>query len=371
MTDRLSDLIHREATDIAVPPASTSVVALGRRIRRHRRVAVAGGVVGVVAMLTGVGLVASQHDDTRAIEPATPVDVSRAVFSVGTTVYLDGGSVAAPIDDAAIKSLKYTSLGVVVQHGDNPYRFGGGAQRYSLVTWDGRVRDLGLSTTDVEYATDPGKPLLAYVEETPQGPGLAVVDLADGSGSSMSLDLDGDLRFRAIALDGENAYIQDGEGVAVVDLPSATQRSDISARISDLVGDSTAIAGDVAIDYRDESLVVLDSGERLFEVPDPSAALRLSPDGSTALLLTAGGPTSAYDVASGTSTPITDADATFWWTADGDIFTVTDDGTLRACDTGSGECVRERLDLPVLPNSVQSDADFDDVLNLAGQSYES
>ena len=42
------------------------------------------------------------------------------VFAVGTTVYLDGGKTKATVDDKAIKSLYYTSAGVLVRHGNNP-----------------------------------------------------------------------------------------------------------------------------------------------------------------------------------------------------------------------------------------------------------
>ena len=54
MTDRLSTLLHDEASAIDVPsPAAGTVIARGRRLRQRRRArnAVAGAVAVVVAVV--------------------------------------------------------------------------------------------------------------------------------------------------------------------------------------------------------------------------------------------------------------------------------------------------------------------------------
>ena len=73
-------------------------------------------------------------------DPGESSALHGATFTVGVTAYLDGGAVTATIDDKAVKSSYYTSVGLLVRHGNNNYSDGGGPQRFSLVTPNGTVK---------------------------------------------------------------------------------------------------------------------------------------------------------------------------------------------------------------------------------------
>ena len=168
MTERLSTLLREEASTLDVPPPpAASVVTRGRSLRRRRRVGAAAAALALVTVVgTGLamGLDGSGDDGATGVDPAGPSTGHGAVFSLGTTVFYDGGTQSATIDDQAIKSTYYTSAGLLVRHGDNNASDGGGPQRFSLVTEDGTVTPVSVVTEEVVPGIDPAQPYLAYAE---------------------------------------------------------------------------------------------------------------------------------------------------------------------------------------------------------------
>src|SRR5687768_1950101 len=106
MTERLATLLRDEADHLAVPPPPTdAVLAQGQGLRRRRRIRTGAAVVAVVAVVTaGAGYAVSGIGDEgeKAVEPAGPSTGHGAVFTLGTTVFWDGGTASAQIDDKAI-----------------------------------------------------------------------------------------------------------------------------------------------------------------------------------------------------------------------------------------------------------------------------
>src|SRR5687768_10765547 len=112
MTERLAQLMHAEADHLDVPPPDAgAALARGRGLRRRRRATAGVGTFAALAVIAGgalgVNAVTGGDDGDGKVEPAAPFD-SGAVFSIGTTVYLDDAAAQATIDDTSIKSLHYT-----------------------------------------------------------------------------------------------------------------------------------------------------------------------------------------------------------------------------------------------------------------------
>src|SRR4051794_40919173 len=181
--------MRRAMDDLPVPPApSAEVLRHGRQVRRRRGYAVAAGAAVAVVVASGIGVVALGGDDDKGAGKDRPNQVADMaggltgpVFSVGTTVYLDGGSRTATIDDKAIKSMYYTSAGVVVRHGNNNYSDGGGPMRFTLVSPDGGVHPLPVTFEETVPSTDPDEPYLAYAEKVDGVVDIVVLDVRDGT----------------------------------------------------------------------------------------------------------------------------------------------------------------------------------------------
>src|SRR4051794_10139432 len=179
--------MRRAADGLVVPAApSAEVLRHARAVRRRRHATTAAGVAAVVVLAGGGGLVArgdGPPGERRAADdpvPAAP-GPEGAVFSIGTTVYLDGGARTATIADHAIKSMYYTSAGVVVRHGNNDWSDGGGPMRFSLVAPDGSVHPLDVTFEETVPSTDPTQPYLAYAQRAAGVVQVVVLDVRDGS----------------------------------------------------------------------------------------------------------------------------------------------------------------------------------------------
>ncbi len=380
MTERLARLMTLEADLLDVPPAPTSVVrqrGRGMRRRRHAGQAVAGLAALV---LVGSGLALLQHradDNASVVDPAGPSPTTGAgvadvgvAFTIGTTVYLDGGAVTATIDDKAVKSLYYTSAGLLVRHGNNPNSDGGGPQRFSLVTPDGTVKPVGVETEGTVHATDPTQPYLVYVQEIGGVATVLVHDVeTDEQVAQVPLPGAND-SYSSPAIDGDTVYVRNGRKIFVVDWRSG----DVST--SDTLVTESVAGGHVAVSGDDQARVIdVATGATLVESALAAGSygyLTLSPDGSGAVLSSEDMPargeqqqTTVYDVASGDSFTAPGSSYDVGWSATGDLFRVSDDGTLTTCTLSTGECSDTRLDLAVLPNSAP-DAGID--CNLAERS---
>ena len=400
MTERLIDLMNHEADLLDVPaPSADAVLTRGRTLRRRRRGTQA---VAALAALAVVGIGAAQLADggpgrDAAVDPAATSAADSdlgAAFAVGPTLYLDGGATSAPIDDTAVKSLYYTSAGVLVRHGNNSYSDGGGPQRFSLVTPDGTATPLSLETEETVHATDPTQPLVAYAQEEN---GMAVVHVRDVTTDEevALVAVEGASGgFYPLSLDGDHVY-----------LAAAGKVFDIDWRTGDVaLSDSlksSAVAGGHAVAYSPETPQVIDAatGEVLLTAEAAPASFgyfTLSPDGRYAELsvedpgISGDGPDfQVYDVATGRSITLPGYSYDYGWTADGELFSVSDDGEVTTCVAATGACESSRPDLAVLPNSApegvqqlcgkndrncrstQTPDDFSDYLVLGGLEYES
>ena len=348
MTERLRELLGAEAgaLDIPAPPAG-AVLRQGRGLRRRNRVITGAAGLAAAVVVGGSALVVTGGGDKSAApDPASPPISGNAVFSYGNQVFYDGPTHRAEIQDTAVKSLYYTSAGVVVRHGDNPYSDGGGPQRFSLVTPDGTVHRLGLETEETVHASDLDQPYIAYGEAVDGELFVVVHDVvADEEVARVPVGPTKETWF-PVAIDGDTVYVQngyDGRSFAVDwragDI-EAWDREDVWQIAGGHAG--TEVEGRPAvIDAASGETVVLGEGGGYFD---------LSPDGRYAQLVdeeeTEG--FEVYDVASGTAVTLPGNPFDYGWTAGGDLFQVTK-GEVRTCDTATGECTAEPYAQPRLP----------------------
>ncbi len=363
MTDRLAQLLHDEADGLPVPPApAPAVIARGRGLRTRRRIATGAGALAALALIgTGIALTTS-GDDGRGVDPVAPSrsgpDLG-AVFSIGTEVYLEGGDVRATIDDGAVKSLFYTSAGVVVRHGDNPYSDGGGKQRFSLVTPDGTVEPVSVETEETYHSTDPTQPILVWAETVRGVVQVVVWDLVGDREVSRTPVPGARSDFLPVSVSGDQVWLRAGEAGFVVDWRTGEVRPEDGE--FDLGG---VAGGRAAVTAEDRSTVVdVATGEVLLDV-EPEGGyswLQLSPDGRFAKVFVeddvdpADAVTTVYDVATGAQVEVPGAGYDWGWTSAGDLVSVDDSGEVTTCDAVSGDCATTTPELDVLPNSLEGE----------------
>lgn len=408
MTERLAQLLHEEAAGLEVPaPDASAVLASGRGAQRRRRLTSAVGALALVAAVGGSVLAVdalSGPDRDDAVDPAAPFDAG-PVFSLGTTVYLEGGAEQAQVDDTAVKSLFYTSAGVLVRHGENQFSDGGGPQRFSLVREDGTVSPIGVVTEETVPGTDPGEPYLAFAEQASDG-GFEVVvrDLRDDTEAArVPLPADatatgGGWSVPPVALDGDRVWVGTGPQPYVVDWRAG------AVEATDAVDPGfLEIVGGRHLDEGEEGAAVVDaaSGERLLELPlrndeETSSSPSLSPDGRFVMVTVedlpgAGGyapPSSfeVYSVETGEAVTVEQPPYGVGWTASGDLFSLTET-ELTTCDADSGACTTRPhgIEVPApTPQRQVCERDaggrycyteggggWDETLRLGGRTYES
>ncbi|WP_309650391.1 hypothetical protein [Nocardioides sp.] len=379
MTERLADLMRAEAEGLDVPrPASGPVLTRGRRLRRRRRTTSALAGLAVLAAIGGTALALGGSDRDRAVDPAgSPAPASDdlgAVFSVGATVYLDGGRRSVTIADTSVKSFYYTSAGLLVRQGDNPWSDGGGAQRFSLVRADGTTSPVSVETEETVHATDPAQPYLAYartrsgtvevvVHDVSTDEEVAVVPVPGASASFLPVALSGDLVF--LGADGQDFVVDWTTGEIT--------RPGIVRGYPEVAGGHAAVQGDGEVSVVDAS-----TGETLLAVEAAGYAyLSLSPDGRFAKL-DADEQVSGfdvYDVVAGTHVQLPGATYDYGWTADGDLFRLQESASgvrLSTCEADTGSCAATEPDLATPPNdAAASSEDYSGELKLGGLIYES
>jgi hypothetical protein len=220
VTDRLSALLHEEADLLDVPtPAPRETIRAGRRIRRRRTVTRTVAVVAAVACIgTGAAVLVdgSRGADDPAADTATspegqtlPAAVD-AVFATGDPVYLQGGSVAARMDEVA-QTLYCTSAGLLVRTNRDGASDGGAPFHFAQVTSDGTVDRLSLTLGEVVPSTDPRQPYLAYADAASGEVQVVVVDVTTGA-EAARVDVPGMSDWGGweappVALDGEDVLV--------------------------------------------------------------------------------------------------------------------------------------------------------------------
>lgn len=390
MTERLTDLMYAEADLLDVPaPRTSSVLDRGRRLRRRRHVLQVGVGVASVALLAGLTVAAVSGDDDSgdALDPSAPTTVAPtladagAVFAIGPEVHLTGLGVTAEIADVTVKSMYYTSAGVLVRHGDNNYSDGGGDQRYSLVGLDGTVKPIDVVTNEVVPGVDIEQALLAYAEadDGPDGP--------DGPVEVVVHDLTTDVEIARwpvpeatewggwsappVSLVGDDVYVGTDDIGRIVDWRTGEVREANNTP----PGFPPLVYGGLATEVFDEVPRVYDpaTGTTLLDLPqDPDAYdVSLSPDGQFAKVDAFSGQLHVYSVESGIPMIFSGDNRALQWAPDGTLFSLDDAGVLTTCSPGSGDCATEQLDLDVLPNSLPGAENFRDDLVLGNQVRES
>lgn len=364
MTDRLSALLHDEVATLDVPPPpAAAILRRGRAVRRRGQAASTVATLAVVGVIAATAVVATRDGEDRGAQPvgrsgAEVLDTG-ATFSVGTTLWYDDATRTAPIPDAAVKSLYYTSAGVLVRHGDNNYSDGGGEQRFSLVLPSGEVRAVSVVTEEVAHTTDAARPYLAWTDAIDGVATLVVHDVAaDEEVARVALpDVDPDA-FLWTTLAGDTAYLlADGEPAAAVSWETGEVHP-LDLAVSETGGSRALVDG---------SVVDLDSGETVYQARR-SASLDLSPDGRYVLVQSGGWRRPSYDVvdldAPGTPVHLDQPAYGYSWTAGNELMSVAVDA-VATCDPESGACTDVPADLGV------SDREFQETVRPGGTVYES
>ena len=391
MTERLAQLMAAEADRLDVPPAPTAdVLGRGRGLRRRRRAGQVAGGVAVLAVLAVVGaggvLVSSGDGGRGPVAPAAPsapgiASAVGAVFSIGPTVYLDGGRVSATVDDVVVKSMYFTSAGVLVRHGDNSNSDGGGPQRFSLVTPDGTVRRVSATTDEVVPGVDVNQPYLAYAVVVDGTVEVVVHDVATDEEVARVAVPDaqewGGWSAPPVELDGDRVYVGTDDVARVVDWRTGEVTEDPTIE----PGPPPEISGGRIARFHDGAGEVIDatSGEVLLRLPvDPmqTSALQVSPDGRYALQLDQvpdadNLPTfRVFDVDTGDAVTINRPPYGWTWSADDQLFYL-DDGIVTTCSVTTTECTESNPDLAVLPGSRPGQDDYSDDLVMGTELHES
>ncbi len=372
MTERLSALLHEEADrlDVPLPPVQASL-SLGRRVRRRRRVTrglAVAAAIGVVAGGTAVlvGGHSSRPDEVADPAPAGTADVG-AVFSVGDTLYLHGGTTSATLPEV-VQAMYPTSAGVVVRTNKDGASDGGAPFHFALVDGDGGVHDLGLTLGEVVPGTDPGEPYLAYAATRGSSTQVVVVDVTTGDEVGR-VDVPDEFSWAGweappVALAGNVVYVgMDKQALTV------NWRTGESAPSDVVPGGSipTVSGGHVVVQHGENKPVsVLDAttGATLLDVGAGAYPyVTLSPDGSFAKVVDQEDEKGfqLYTVDTGTSVPLDGAPWDYGWTSDGELFSVSAGG-VDVCSPTSGECTESPL-----PAGVSLDGD----VRVMGLMYES
>ena len=352
MTERLAQLLRQEADHLDVPaPDASTAMSRGRGLRRRHHLVTGAAAIAVLAVIggTALGVNAITGDDSGSeAEPAAPLEAG-AIFSIGTTLYYADAEQEAAIDDKAIKSLYYTSAGVLVRHGDNGNSDGGGPQRFSIVRPDGTVDPIDVTTEETVHSTDPTQPYLAYAEESGDGIDVVVRDVRDDT-EAARVPIAGPFTADSwspppVSLSGDQVYVTTSPTAYVVDWRSG----EVTPTDAIEAGSFVEIhGGREAVALKGEAAVVdVATGEQLLSAPltkDQYGGFDLSPDGAYAMLSIedmgsmgeGSGDLEVYDVATGEH--VTVPNGYYGWTVDGDLFSVSKD-ELTTCDSTSGNCI--------------------------------
>jgi hypothetical protein len=350
MTERLAHLLRDEADTLDLPPPDAgTAMSRGRGLRRRRRLFTGAATVAALTVVGGTALgVGALGGDDAKTDPAT-ASVTGAVFSIGTTVYFDDGAQRAEIDDLAIKSLYYTSAGILVRHGENNWSDGGGPQRFSLVRPDGSVDPIDVVTEETVHSTDPTQPYLAYAEETDAGIEVVVRDLRDDTDAAR-VPIEGPFPADAwmppaVSITGDQVYVGTSPTAYVVDWRSG----DVTGTDAIDPGTMPNIFGGRVVSRTGGESTVVDvaTGEVLLSVAAGRGGyFELSPDGRYAMIPAPGngsGPRGGlsqfdvYDVDTGEHVTVPGQSYDYGWTAEDDVFTVTKSEVI-TCSPSSGEC---------------------------------
>lgn len=347
MTDRLSQLLHQEATHIPTPavPDPATLALDGQRLRRRRQVTNGVAVAAAVAVVAvGSAAVWQGLTDERSPDVAAEIPRDAVVYGWRDQVHIDDLTVSVP---GSVTDVDLTARGVLVTS-QVP-------DRLTLVRADGTSMDLGAPPDPSEVVTDPGSEVFVYTETQAGELVLVVRDLESGD-VVQELPVDRQPGRPGLSFDDGTVYLGYGrEGIVALDLASGDS-SPLGLATSGLpaVRDGRAVVSDLGMSstYR---VVDVATGETLLAflgrgLQDGS----LSPDTRwiVAVRLTMGSglvpldeesppEVTVYDVMSGEKLVLDEADSGVgWaWTLAGELFRIDGDEVVR-CDPASGSCAR-------------------------------
>lgn len=372
MTERLSALLHQEADSLDVPtPLVGDVLTAGRRVRRRRRLTQGVAVVAVGVVVGGTALLVGGESDSPDALVADPAPTGTAdvgaVFSVGDTLYLHGGTTSATLPEV-VQAMYPTSAGVVVRTNKDGSSDGGAPFHFALVDNGGAVHDIGLTLGEVVPATDPGEPYLAYAAAQGASTQVVVVDVTSGD-EVARVDVPDEFSWAGweappVALAGDVVYVgMDKEALTVNWRTGESSASDV------VPGGSIPVVsgGHVVVQHGESkpvSVVDATTGATLLDVRAGAYGyVTLSPDGRFAKVVDQEKEQGfeLYTVETGASVPIHGAPWDYGWTSDGELFSVSSQG-VDVCSPTTGECSGSPL-----PAGVSVDGD----LRVMGLMYES
>jgi hypothetical protein len=308
------------------------------------------------------GLALDLGGPSRGLPAASAEQLQGWAVASGSSVQLGNGHTVQV--DGQIKSIYYTSAGVLVRSGINAYT-DAAKSTYNLVTDDGDVTSFALDLPDRVPGTDPKQPYLAYAEATnePDRWNVVLRDVRTGEVKTR-IPVTGAFTWGGwqappVSLSGDHVYV--GMDEAMMDVNWRTEAVTASkvlpkATMPEVVDGRMVVTNDPKT-LSDFSVIDAQTGEQLLHVREPVNAsklgerlLHLSSDGRHALGLpwsscTEGGdkcdwelPTAfIYDIASGDRDEINIDQTQLGWTPNGDLLKV--DGTsVEVCGPQADQC---------------------------------
>jgi hypothetical protein len=371
MTERLGALMRAEVDSLIVPPAAPErILAQGRGVRRRRRFTHGAAGLALAGLLgTGIGFVVSSSDTDSpgVVDAAGPTTALRgATFTVGVTVYLDGGAVTATIDDDAVKSSYYTSAGLLVRHGDNNASDGGGPQRFSLVTPEGVVTPVSVVTEETVPGVDADQPYLAYavveggvvqvvVHDVVTDELVARVPVPDATEW-------GGWSAPPVALDGDTVFVGTDDTARAVDW----RTGEVTATDMIRPGYPVVNGGRTVVPVGPKGSKVVDvaTGETL--MAEDTAHFRLSPDGRFAALPHRDGKSfEVHEIGTNISVTFRGSVYAYSWTPEGDLVRLLE-RHVETCSFSTTDCTTAERTIPIDGGGTARDD-----VRFAGQTYES
>lgn len=357
MTERLQDLLTREAAGLDVPaPPSDAVISRGKVVRRRRRLAAgATALATVVAVGGGAALVAAggQRD---AVDPTVAAQQyqDHGAFAIGRDVYIGEQHVTW---DQEVKAIYYSSVGVVVRSGADPDT-GSGPSRYAVISPTGEIEPLEVSMADRIPGFEPDGDKFAYADNaTSRSVDVVVHDIpSDEEVSRVTLrgTFDwGGWEAPPVSIDGDRVFVHASrEGWHEVNWRTGEIR--IVPGTSDVHESANgryATRDDQDVwtvrEWRDGAAVgdlPLRRGWYGFFSPDGRFLWTFPNEVDEP----ASGPnTEVYDVVTGAShgydVPWERDDFDLGWTPDGDIL-IVDGDRVQVCGAATGECTERAVD---------------------------
>jgi hypothetical protein len=340
VTERLSTLLHEEATALDVPaPTAPVVLSRGRSLRRRQR-AVRGVAAAAVLAVVGTGvataLTVRGGDTGRDSLPAGAGYESTGAFSVGRDLYVGSHTLRW---DEPIRSLYYTSAGVVVRSGDDDF---------ALVTPSGERRSLDIEAGDRTIGVEPDSSHLAYAERSGKDTWeIVVVDVLTNEELART-EVGGTFTWGGweappVAIDGHAVWVHFDDGWTEVTWPEVvvsvfSDTRDVYEVANGHYADPDPRRRGVwtikqMANRAPVGRVRLDEGWYSFFSPDGNHLRAFADDVRGDERVT----TRLYDVRTGESRDVPDAADAMGWTPDGHTLEVFTD-RVRICEPIAGRC---------------------------------